>query len=60
MKTEISSSVHSRDGRFAREENDLILFSVKFNSILPITALHDTMPLYKYLKFSKFKHTIKH
>jgi len=41
------------DGRFTRKENDSI-------QIFPITTLHDTMLLYKYLKFSEFKHTIKH
>ena len=55
-----TTSIFTNDGQFAREENDSIQCSVKFDSIFPITTLHDTMPLYKYLKFSQFKHTIKH
>ena len=51
---------HGSDGQFAREENDSIQLSVKFDSIFPVTASHNTMPLYKHPKFSKFKHTIKH
>ena len=49
----------SSDEWFAWEENS-IRFRIKFNSIFPTTLLHDTIPLYKCLKLSKFKHTIKH
>ena len=46
------------DGQFAREENGLIRYKIWF--ISPITTLHDMMPSYKYVNFSKFKRTIKH
>jgi len=35
-------------------------YQIQFDLIFPITILYDTMPLYKYLKFLKFKHTRKH
>ena len=53
--------VFSSDGRFAKEENNSIPFHSLSNSIrfdYPITTLHGTMSLCKYLKFSKFKHTM--
>jgi len=42
-------ALFTSDKRFATEDNN------ELDLIFPITTLHDTMPLYKYLKFSKFK-----
>jgi len=51
--------LHSSDMQFTRRKqfswvSDLIWFNFSHYS------LHDTMPVYMYLKFSKFKRAIKH
>ena len=52
--------VTSSDWWLATEENDLSQCQIWFKLIFSISTWHDTMPLYKYLKLSEFKHTIKH